>query len=257
MDIRHTSISSVTLSLIITVLILLCLQLSFAQVRSSTNYRLQSDSVNIGGGLSSSTNYTQESTAGEVATEQGGSTNYQLRAGYQQMQEVYLSLSSAGDVVLSPNIGGITGGTSNGSTTVTVITDSPAGYSLTIKGENSPAMRSGANSIPDYNGVGANPDFSFITPTRGSAFGFSPVSVDTVQAFLDNGSNTCNTGATNSLLSCWEGLTTTAQVISSGSAANHPNGAITTINFRVGVASNAGVVSGLYVATSTLTALPL
>ena len=56
-----------------------------AAVMESTNYKLQADSVNIGGGRSSSTNYTLEDTAGEVGTGTSSSTNYQNNAGYQQM----------------------------------------------------------------------------------------------------------------------------------------------------------------------------
>lgn len=237
---------------------LVSLQLGFAQVASSTNYQLQSDSINFGGGLSTSTNYTQESTFGEIGTGRASSTNYQLRAGYQQMQEIYLAISPAVDVTMLPTLGGITGGTSNGSTTVTVTTDSPAGYSLSIEAEGNPAMqRAGGGSIPDYNGVGANPDTVFITPTASSAFGFSPASVDIVQTFLTDGTANCNVGSLSFSQVCWEGLSTTPIEISQGTGSNHPNGATTTIYFRVGVAANAGVIAGLYTATTTLTALPL
>ena len=94
-------------SLVLTVLVLpafLLLSLSEAQVRTSSNYQLQSDSINVGGGLSDSASYSLQSTAGEVATGESNSASFSLRAGYQQMQEVYISLSSIADVVMSADL---------------------------------------------------------------------------------------------------------------------------------------------------------
>lgn len=242
-------------SLIATVLSLAVLTVGFAQVRTSTNYQLQSDSINISGGLSTSTNYRQESTVGEVATGPSDSTSYALRAGYQQMQEVYLSLMATGDVTMSPDLPGVTGGTSNGSTTFTVLTDSPAGYQLTLQAENDPAMQSHAYTIADYD-AGADADFSFTTAPGEAHFGFTPEGVDVTQPFLDDG-GTCGVGSLDSSLACWEGASTTARVIAQGAGSNHPLGATTTVHFRVGLGSNAGVIAGVYTATTTVTALPL
>ena len=119
----------------------------YAQVMTSTNYHIESDSINVGGSdFSTSTNYSLSDTVGEVGTGAGTSTNYNLFAGYRQMQEVYIALNEASDVVMSPNLGGITGGTSNGSTTVTVTTDSLSGYSLTVEASTDPALKDGSNS---------------------------------------------------------------------------------------------------------------
>lgn len=229
-----------------------------AQVRQSTNYQIQSDSINFGGGLSTSDNYELESTAGEVATGPSNSTNYIVNAGYQQMQVVYISLAGANDVTLSPTLGGLTGGTSNGSTTVTVITDSPAGYQLTIEAENNPAMQSGANTIADYVPVGSEPDYDFDTGDTDSQFGYSPAGVNVVARFLDDEVDTCGGGgSTDGDLKCWDGLSTTAETISQGSDANHPDGATTTVHFRVGIGGLVGQAPGVYFATTTLTAVAL
>ena len=209
----------------------------------------------MGGGYSTSTSYRQESTAGEIATGEATSTNYQLKAGYQQMQEVYISMSTPTDVTMTPSLAGLTGGTSNGSTTVTVTTDSPSGYSLTLSAATNPAMQNGIYTIANYN-EGADPDFSYVVSNGAASFGFSPSSIDVASAFKDNGS-LCNTGSLDTALSCWAGLTTSARIISQGIGANHPSGATTTINFRVGVGNGAGITAGLYTATTTLTALPL
>lgn len=251
-----TSISFFVYPIIVFVLFFLCDSFARAQVMQSSSYQIQSDSVNFGGGLSTSTNYSLESTGGEIATGPSDSTTFSLRAGYQQMQEVYISITGASNVSLSPAIVGIIGGTSNGSTTVTVTTDSPSGYSLTIEASTSPAMQKGADSIADYV-PGGDPDFTFATGATDSHFGYSPQGIDVVQRFLDNGADTCNTGSTNTVQACWDGLSTTAEAIASATDANHPNGATTTVYFRVGIGNSVVQVPGTYTATTTLTALPL
>lgn len=248
-------VSTIFQSAFLTTLVLSLIGIGSAQVMTSPSYQLQSDSINVGGGLSSSTSYVQESTLGEIATGPSDSATYSLRAGYQQMQEVFISLAVSGDVVMSPNLPGLTGGTSNGSTTFTVITDSPSGYQLAISAENDPAMQSDVNTIADYS-AGANPDFSFLVGSTDAHLGFSPQGVDVVQEFLDDG-GTCNTGSLNTSLACWDGLSISDRVFASGLSANHPDGATTTLNFRVGIGSSAGVEAGLYTATTTVTALPL
>jgi hypothetical protein len=171
------------------------------------------------------------------------------------MQEVFISISDAAEVFLSPDIAGITGGTSNGSTTVIVTTDSPSGYSLSIESQNAPAMNSLTDSIDDYST--ADPvDFTFSVPT-GAAFGFSPSGDDIALKFLDNGAGTCGVGSTDTALACWSGLSMSDTIIARATGANHPAGATTTVHFRVSVASGAGVPAGLYIATTTMTALPL
>lgn len=228
-----------------------------AQVMESTNYQIQSDSINVGGLRSTSSSYVLEDTTGEIATGISTSTNYTLHAGYQQMQEVYLALAGGNDVTLAPALGGLTGGTSNGSTTVTATTDSPSGYQLTIAAASDPAMQSGAATIADYAPAGAPPDFSFTTSAGESHFGFSPEGDDISGRFLDDGIDTCNTGSTDSSLSCWDGLATSTVTIAERTSPNHPSGTDTTINFRVGLNGPVAQAEGTYVATTTVTLLPL
>lgn len=238
---------------------LLCigvLSIAGAQVMSSTNYSIQSDSVNVGGGTSTSTNYGMESTVGEIATGRASSTNYELRAGYQQMQEVFISISAAADVTLLPTLGGFTGGVSSGTTAVLVTTDSPSGYQLTIQATGTPAMRSGANSIANYAPIGAVPDFTFVTDPSDVQFGFSPEGTDVAVRFQDAGS-VCGIAGSDTADRCWDGLSVLPVAIALSGNANHPLGATTTIQFRVGIGGSIGVAPGTYVATTTLTALPL
>ena len=229
---------------------------SHAQVRTSNTYQIQSDSVNFGGGLSTSSNYSLESTGGEIATGPSDSSSYRLRAGYQQMQEVYLALTGGGDVTMSPSISGIVGGESNGSSTLTATTDGPSGYQLTIEFSASPAMDSGSDTIADYVPVGAVPDLSFTTGSSDAHFAYSPFGVHTVQRFQTNGS-VCDVSGSASSTACWDGPSTTPQVIAQDSSPNQPDGSTTTIYFKVGIGSSVVQPGGDYVATSTITMLPL
>jgi len=254
---RLHTLQSVASAILFTPVLILSLHLAGAQVMTSTNYQIQSDSINASGGLSSSTNYAIESSMGEVGTGRQSSASYALRAGYQQMQEVYIAIASASSsLTLSPSIPGVTGGVSNGSTTVTVKTDNLSGYELTIKATSNPALQKGADSIPDYSPATANPDYTFNTGAADAHFGYTPDGADVVQRFLDDGS-ACNTGAGNTAASCWDGLSTTAVPISSASTANHPAGTATVVHFRVRLGGAVAQAPGVYMATTTLTALPL
>ena len=243
-------------TLVLTVVITNGLSLVFGQVMTSSNFQIQSDSVNPGGGLSSSSAFQIESTAGEVATGESSSGSYQVRAGYQQMQSIYLALSGAANITMDNTISGVTGGTANGSTTVTVTTDNLAGYQLTIEAENSPAMQKGVDTIADYVPGTANPDFSFMTGASDAHLAYSPQGVDVVPRFRDNGA-LCAVGSFNTLGACWDGLATAAEPIASASTDNHPSGATTTVNFRVWIGGSVTQPAGNYFATTTITALPL
>jgi hypothetical protein len=239
-----------------TMLVVILVQVGSAQVMQSSNYRMQSDSVNNGGGLSNSETYKMEDTVGELATGNGTSTTYKLRAGYQQMQEVYLSLSAIPNVALTPNLPGLTGGTATGSTYFVVTTDSLSGYKATIEASASPAMRSGANSIADYVPAGGVPDFVFTTGPTNAHFAYSPEGSDITVRFQDAGS-VCGVAGGDTADRCFDGLSTTPVEIARRTSGTHPSGATTTLRFKVGVGGSVGVPPGLYVATTTITALPL
>lgn len=238
------------------VVVLSTVAVAHAQVMQSSSYRIEADSINAGGLYSSSTTYRLEDTTGEVGTGRSESASYILDAGYQQMLVDYLALTAAADVTLSPSLGGITGGTSNGSTDVTVTTDSAAGYELQITASSSPAMQSSVGTIADYTPAGASPDFTFSVAAGTAEFAFSPEGADIAQRYKDDGAS-CNTGSGDTTLSCWDALSTSATTIAERSSGNHPDGTLTTIRFRVGVGVNAGVVEGFYTATTTVTAFAL
>ncbi len=228
----------------------------FAEVMSSSNFKIESDSVNFGGGRSTSTSYTMEDTVGEIATGISSSTNFVLKAGYQQMHDVYISTTQAADVTMSPAIGGVSGGTSNGSTVFTVATDSQAGYTVTIVASSSPALRTATDSFADYVPGGANPDFTFTNAATASSFAFSPEGGDIDQKYRDNGAS-CSTGSGDVGSACWDGLSTSPKTIVNRTSANHPTGTATTIRFRAASGSSHVQENGTYVATTTVTIMPL
>lgn len=234
----------------------------FAEVMTSGTYKIQSDSVNFGGGLGNSSNYKVEDTYGEVGTGESQSTTYKLKAGYQQMQEVYLAITSAADVTMSPSLGGLSGGTSNGSTAVTVTTDGGAGYQLLIKASTSPALKGEniADSIADYTpAVAGTPDYVFdpAIPATASEFGYTAEGSDIAQRFKDDGFSCNQPAGSDTADTCWYGLSTSNEVVSSRSTGNHPSGVATTIKYRTYVGSSRVQTEGIYNATTTLTAISL
>jgi hypothetical protein len=254
MCLRDTYITAL-LALLFTPVVLLGIHISTAQVMQSTSYRIQSDSINFAGGLSTSTNYALESTVGEVATGDSTSASYNLKAGYQQMVNTFISMTAAASVVMSPSIPGVSGGIANGSTTVTVTTDSAAGYQLTIEASQSPAMQKGSDSIADYV-PGGNPDFTFTIDAADAHFGYSPSGIDIATRFKDD-TAACGVGGSDTAFACWDGLSITPVAIARRMSANTPNGSTTTVNFRVGVGSSVVQTVGTYNATTTLTAISL
>ncbi len=225
----------------------------------SANYGIQEDSINNGGNYSSSASYQMQDTTGETATGFSSSTNYILSAGYQQMQTVAMSVVPPAPVVMSPDIGGVSGGTGNGSTTMIITTDDAAGYQATIQASSSPALvdtSSTTNAFADYSPSGSAPDFTFLTTSTTSIFGFSSQGTDADQRFLNN-SSACNTGSNSTAQTCWDGLSTSPKNVADRTTDNQPAGTQTTLWFRAYSGPSHIQVSGTYVATTTLTVLPL
>jgi hypothetical protein len=160
---------------------------------------------------------------------------------------------------MSGTLAGLTGGTSFGTTSVRVLTNDSAGYTMTIKASSSPAMQgqTQGGTIADYTPtVAGRPDFAFAVPT-GEEFAYTvsaSTTSDLAQKFLDNGT-ICNTGAvdTSGPSSCWYGLSTTATSTIVRATATPISGATTTISFRVLINSGSSVPEDTYVATTTLT----
>jgi hypothetical protein len=171
-------------------------------------------------------------------------------------------LTPSADITMSPSIAGLTGGTSNGSTYVRVLTNNATGYSMTLTASSSAGMigNTQGGTIPAYvPSSGIVPDFSFTTPANSARFGYTveaSTTADLAQAFLDNGSTTCNTGSADTVDACWVNASTTARTIINRSSSTANSGATTTIKFRVTINSSPSpaIPQDTYVATTTLTA---
>jgi len=222
-----------------------------SQVRSSSNFQMERDTLNTAGGFGTSTNFRLESSVGEDAAGRSTSTTFALQAGFQQQDTVTLSLSGGDAVVMDTAIGGITGGVSNGSTSVVATTDGAAGYSLTIVATTDPLLQSGSDTIADYVPAGAPADAAFLTASGDAHLGFSPFGADTSARFLVSGS-VCGSGSASST-ACWDGLSTAPVTIASAAGANAPAGVTTTVFFRVGLGTSVTQAPGTYVGTTTIT----
>lgn len=251
----HAALGLIALSASLSVFFILAHD-AYGQAMSSSNYKIQSQSINFGGVRSASGNYTIEDTAGEIATGISSSTNYVMGAGYQQMNVVYLSVTQASNVTMSPSLGGLTGGTSNGSTSFIVTTDDPAGYTATIQASSSPALHDATDSFADYIPAGAAPDFSFTYAAASSTFGFSPKGADITARYQDN-TSACGTGSSQTAGACWDGLSTSPKPFLSRTSNNTPSGSTITLNFRAGIGTSRDQTNGTYIATTTVTVIAL
>ncbi len=226
------------------------------QVRSSTNYQIERDTLNVGGGLGTSPSFQLNTSVGETAPGLATSSGFTVTGGFQQADtEVILSLRGGAAVVMDTAIGGISGGTSRGSTSVNAQTNGAAGYQLTIEASQNPAMQSASDTIANYVPAGPSADTNFVTGVTDAHFAFSPFGTDVGNRWRVNG-GTCGSGSASST-ACWDGLSTSPITIASASGANTPTGATTTVHFAVGVGGGANQAPGTYVATTTITLLSL
>lgn len=224
---------------------------------SSTNYRLQDDSLNFGGGYSTSTTYRLQDTLGEIATGILTGSSTIMSGGYQAMDtNVFIAVTAPGAVTMTPAINGIGGGISNGSSAWGVQTDNPAGYELSVRSSTSPALAAGANSFADYGPSYAVPDYTWTNSANESQFGFSPEGDNLVARFKDNGL-ACNSGSLDSADTCWEAFSTTAEVVTRSEIAVFPGWATTTLKLRAEVGRTKAQAKGDYSATIIVTAITL
>jgi hypothetical protein len=245
-------------SILITILLFLFIvpYSVIGQVRESLNYKIERDSINIGGGLGTSTNFEIQDTVGEVGTGNSESTNYKILAGYQQvLEETFISISAPADLNMD-SINGLTGGVSTTSASWTVTTNNNSGYSLSINSLTDPALQSSLDYFSDYSVASSSPDFDFTIDLSSAEFGFSPSGSHILDKYKDNGV-ACNIGTGDSLYKCWDGLTTTPSGVAQSAFANDPTGTVTTINFRAESGSNKILTADNYSATITMTALAL
>ena len=240
------------------------LVLSFVTIATNSNaqmagtaYKIPLDSINVGGQDGSSASYGLFDTVGEIATGDSASGSYGLNAGFIGAQLTYLAISSGSDVSMSPAIAGISGGAGTGSTVWTVTTDNPAGYSLLIRADTNPALRSASSDFADYTTAGAAPDYLWSVAAADSEYGFTPEGADIIQRYRDNGSVCNSIGGGDTADRCWDKLTMSDQQIAASAAGNHPTGTATTVKMQAEVGSSHIQPNGTYEANITVTAVAL
>jgi hypothetical protein len=170
-------------------------------------------------------------------------------------------LVSGSNLTLSPSLAGITGGTANGQTSVRVLTNNAAGYSMTLTASSSLGMigNSQGGTIPAYiPSSGTTPDFTFAAPANTARFGYTveaSTTDDLAQAFKDDG-GACNTGSADAVDSCWLNASTSAVTVINRTTETAASGSTSTIKFRAVINSNPvpAIPQDTYVATTTLTA---
>lgn len=237
-------------------LLVFCFDFYFvsAYVSQSPSFRIEYDSLNSEGGIGSSATYSLEDTMGEQSIGISESANFKIKAGFQQMREINLSISSPSDVVL-PSIGGLTGGSSTGSASWVVATDNAGGYSLNARTTTTPSMTSSGSSVADYTPQDSQkPDFLWSVASTASEFGFSVKGADIISKFKDNGFDQCATGNNQSSNRCWYNFNVTNQTISQSTSRNDPTGTATNFDFKAEVGANRFQEPGDYVAEIVVTA---
>lgn len=226
-----------------------------ADFMQSSTYKIQSDSLNVGGLESVSSTYKLNDTLGEVGTGDSNSSTYNMHAGYWQMQESFISISSPSDLILA-SMSGLSGGSSEGTMSWLVTTDNAAGYTMSIESTTTPALKSAVDSLDDYVPVGANPDYNFINAANTSRFGFSSEGSQASARFKDDGAS-CNTGALETVGKCWDGLSTTPKVMAGSTTSNMPSGSTATVRLRAESGVDHIQTSGQYEVTIVVTASTL
>ncbi len=219
-----------------------------AIVMSSTNYQIDRDSINFSGGLSTSTSYRSESTLGELGTGPATSTAYVTQAGYQQMEQTWISLTLPLSASLLPNINLAYGGIASTSLAFAVNTNNGAGYTLQLRANSSPALQKTAfNFFNDYTVAGVAPDYTWTVGATTAEFGFTPEGHDIVSRYKDNGASCNQSGGADTADTCWDSTSLSYETIAQSLAPNYPLGATTTLKFR----AEAGALSSLVVGTYT------
>ena len=224
-----------------------------AYVMSSGNYKIQSDnSLTPTSGLGTSTNYIFRDTMGQVSSGISSSNSYQIKAGFQQMQEVSLSVSAPGDINLAPDIPGISGGSATADSYWSVQTDSSAGFDMKINASTLPALKLPPDGTYYFDDYSATPTYNWSVGSNSAKFGFAviPATAVAVSSTLKDNGSACGLG--NSVGNCWAGFNgTTPIVIIHRQSRTNSSGENELITFKA--QSNKFLKSGDYTSLITIT----
>ncbi|OGY71294.1 MAG: hypothetical protein A2986_04595 [Candidatus Jacksonbacteria bacterium RIFCSPLOWO2_01_FULL_44_13] len=195
----------------------------------------------------------------------------------QETDEVLVTLSVTAEMTLSnpvdvglSAIAGLTGGSSTGTATWTVVTNNNAGYTLHLHAAASPALVGGAqgDSITDYTEASAGvPDYTFVVDDGNAEFGYTVNTTGTtivtgeIDASFKNNTTTCNIGATLTNANCWISTNTsgTKELLATTTGETAATGEAIQLNFQVELDPSSPfdadgfVIEDTYTATLTMT----
>ena len=191
--------------------------------------------------------YAQATTTGSASASQQITVRQQVTA------EISLTVAST-SLTMLPAIAGLSGGDGYGSTTIKVITNNNAGYTITVQASGTYAMNgdSFGSHFNDYPVFGNSVDSTWTASSPGgsSRFGFG----------LNNNGVTNNTSAYSSCstnASCFSALATSSKTIFSTGSPTTIGGNSVILNFHAQIPANSNplVVEDWYTATTTITAV--
>lgn len=149
------------------------------------SYKINADSINIGGDASSSGGYKLNDTIGEIASGEGASGSFKMNAGFQAMVNSYLTLTVDSH---TKDLGSLLPGSPiTGQTTVDVTTDSWNGYILNVSKNHKMRHTDAVTTIDDHNGTLATPVLWSAPNNLG--FGFTVISGTNVDSKWGSGPN--------------------------------------------------------------------
>jgi len=180
-----------------------------AQVMTSTDFKIQSDSINVGGVPGTSPDFKINDTTGEVGTGPSTGTDFKLLAGYQQVEGGTISITAASDITLTPL--SLTQSSAVGSTTWSVTTNNPAGYTLTVNASAAPALSDSGTgeAFTDYTEAVAGVKETW-SVSNGYEFGFSGLGLHVSGYGTDTDCIDAENVPSTGLL--WEGFNGTTQI---------------------------------------------
>ena len=179
----------------------------------------------------------------------------------QTVDEEIAFTADPNDVTMDTTLTGLTGGTSNGTTTFSVATNSSTGYSVDIRfevgGGDRVLVYNDDPSIGFTNISGTQDDLVPPGSNEAALFGYSLVGDNVVATFGDDGS-TCDSSTTGTGGACFfmQSTPTSNETIITSSSPTDGSGNENSIVFRavVGQDPDPGLPAGTYTATATLTA---
>lgn len=160
--------------------------------------------------------------------------------------------NTTGTVTMSPNLG-VTSNVSNGTNTFTVVTNSDAGYTVTLAASTDAAMQSGGNSFTDFDdGLQATAPSDW-SVSNDYMFGYSVYGDNTDAAYEDAAVTDCGTSGNPNANLNYNGFHTSPKTVATSASETDTNGEEVTVCYQA-EQDTVFAPDGVYTATITATA---